>query len=260
VLISKFAKRATRSADLDLMAGSAGFIIAGLIVARFNADADLIERLFPAVEKLYRLTTSGRGSRSILSDSNAGLAHGRAGVALAFLRWAEATGDFRFKTVAEALIQKDFEIIKTSPRNTIDHPNPLGWCHGSLGVAMAALGAHEPVTDLLDIAWKKRVIQEIVRTPPSHALCLCHGAIGQFEFLQLSQLHCEDQTIEAESWRRVLLGRIMGGHWVANAGHTLESPGLMLGLAGTGYSLLREALGKKIPSVLALEAPAVHVS
>jgi lantibiotic modifying enzyme len=260
MLISRFAKRAARSIDLDLMSGSAGFIISGLIVARFNADAELIERLLPAVERLYRLTTSGRRSRSILSESNAGLAHGQAGVALAFLRWAEAAGDVRFRAAAEALIQKDFEIIESSPRNAIG--DPLGWCRGSLGVAMAALGAHEPVTDLFDTTWKKGVIQEIALAPPRRSLCLCHGALSQLEFLQLvsSQLNCEGLTTEAESWRRALLGRIVGGNWVANTAHTLELPGLMLGLAGTGYSLLREVLGKGIPSVLALEASAVRVS
>jgi type 2 lantibiotic biosynthesis protein LanM len=261
MLINKFAKRAARTTDLDLMSGSAGFIVAGLIVARFNADAELIERLLPVVERLYRLTTSGRRSRSF-SDSNAGLAHGRAGVALAFLRWAEATGDIRFRTAAQPLIQKDLEIINSSPRNAIDHPNPLGWCRGSPGIAMAALSADDSVTDLFDTAWKTRVIREIALAPPSRALCLCHGTLGQLEFFRCvsSELQCDDQTSEIESWQRALLSRIVAGYWVANTAHTLELPGLMLGLAGTGYSLLREALGKGIPSVLALEAPAVHVS
>jgi lantibiotic modifying enzyme len=56
-----------------------------------------------------------------------------------------------------------------------------------------------------------------------------------------------------ERWRAALLGEIVGGHWVADWAHALESPGFMLGLAGTGYSLLRQAAGNRVPSVLVLE-------
>ena len=57
----------------------------------------------------------------------------------------------------------------------------------------------------------------------------------------------------ADEWRRLLLTRLLSGDWVADEGHSLESPGLMLGLAGTGYALLRASHPQHIPSVLTLE-------
>ena len=59
----------------------------------------------------------------------------------------------------------------------------------------------------------------------------------------------------ADEWRRLLLARLLSGDWVADEAQSLESPGLMLGLAGTGYALLRASYPHRIPSVLTVEPP-----
>jgi hypothetical protein len=41
-----------------------------------------------------------------------------------------------------------------------------------------------------------------------------------------------------------------GDYWIADEFQRLEPPGLMLGLAGTGYSLLRAARPQILPSLL----------
>ena len=43
--------------------------------------------------------------------------------------------------------------------------------------------------------------------------------------------------------------------WICGNPLGVESPGLMTGLAGIGYALLRLAAPAQVPSVLALEAP-----
>ena len=260
-IIRKFDKRAARTTDLDLITGLAGFIVATLVVARFNRDKGLVDNLRPAAERFYRLTTSPRRALPILKESETGLAHGRAGAALAFLRWAETTGEARFRTAGEDLLRKDFAIMEAargdpSAKNAADHPaDALGWCRGALGIAMAALGTRSPVTDLFDAAWFAGVAQDMARTRPSRPLCLCHGALGWLEFLSFADRRClgDDHMKEFEAWRNALLSEIVGGRWVADWAHALESPSLMLGLAGTGYSLLREAAGHRVPSVLLLE-------
>jgi lantibiotic modifying enzyme len=57
----------------------------------------------------------------------------------------------------------------------------------------------------------------------------------------------------ASAWRRQLMARVTGGDWIADELHGLEGPGLMLGLAGTGYALLHAAHPQRIPSVLSFE-------
>src|SRR5262249_2707607 len=117
IIINRFAKRAVRTPNLDLTMGVAGFVVAGLVVARFNRDKELLESLRPPVERLYRLTTSSRRPLPILKESEAGLAHGRAGAGLAFLRWAEVTRETRFRAAGENLIRKDFVIVEAARRN-----------------------------------------------------------------------------------------------------------------------------------------------
>jgi lantibiotic modifying enzyme len=43
--------------------------------------------------------------------------------------------------------------------------------------------------------------------------------------------------------------------WLSGIPLGVESPGLMTGLAGIGYALLRLAVPTRVPSVLVLEAP-----
>jgi lantibiotic modifying enzyme len=48
---------------------------------------------------------------------------------------------------------------------------------------------------------------------------------------------------------------IDGSGWITGLPHGIEAPGLLVGLAGTGYGMLRLAAPERVPSALAL-APA----
>ncbi len=89
----------------------------------------------------------------------------------------------------------------------------------------------------------------------SHSLC--HGDLGNLDFLLEAARRLRDPglerrvyalaagvlaSVEAEGWRQ---GVPMGG----------DTPGLMAGLAGLGYGLLRLAEPDRVPSVLLLEPP-----
>jgi len=259
--IRRYVGRATRATDLDLITGLAGFIVAALVVARHNRDSELVEMLRPAVERLDRLTAAAPRHRtpSVLAESQTGLAHGRAGPGLALLRWAESTGEAHFKAAGEVLIAKDLAIMETARRNSTNptaiRGDPVGWCRGSLGIAIAALAARPPVANLFDVSWAKGVAKEMVCSRPSRPLCLCHGALGRLEFLSFTGrrlMRKVDPDNQLQAWRAALLGEIVGGRWVADFVHALETPTLMTGLAGTGYALLRQAVGERVPSVLVL--------
>ena len=43
--------------------------------------------------------------------------------------------------------------------------------------------------------------------------------------------------------------------WLCGIPHGIETPGLMIGLAGVGYGLLRLAAPNDVPSVLVLAPP-----
>ncbi|HET8844058.1 MAG TPA: lanthionine synthetase LanC family protein, partial [Ktedonobacteraceae bacterium] len=83
------------------------------------------------------------------------------------------------------------------------------------------------------------------------------GALGNAElFLVASQLlnRRADQE-RLEKALALIVGSIEAYGQVTGAPLGMETPGLMIGLAGTGYELLRLAQPDKVPSVLLVAPP-----
>jgi lantibiotic modifying enzyme len=75
------------------------------------------------------------------------------------------------------------------------------------------------------------------------------------------------QTFDDPQWRAqvnriaaIVLESIHRDGWLCGVPLGVESPGLMTGLAGIGYELLRLAEPRRVPSVLMLEPPMPHLS
>jgi lantibiotic modifying enzyme len=86
---------------------------------------------------------------------------------------------------------------------------------------------------------------------------LCHGDLGNLELVTVAA-----ETLDRPDWAE-RAGRIAGGILAGLRergplfglpGRT-EPPGMMTGLAGIGYGLLRLAAPERVPSVLILEGP-----
>jgi lantibiotic modifying enzyme len=82
---------------------------------------------------------------------------------------------------------------------------------------------------------------------------LCHGDLGNLEFLDAAGAVLNDPAIDRISRNVVtsVLPDIASGGWRCGTPYGVESPGLMTGLAGIGYGLLRLA-DPQTPSVLLL--------
>lgn len=52
-----------------------------------------------------------------------------------------------------------------------------------------------------------------------------------------------------------LLATMRAQGWLSGIARPIETPGLMFGLAGTGYALLRLADPERVPSILVLDPP-----
>jgi lantibiotic modifying enzyme len=83
------------------------------------------------------------------------------------------------------------------------------------------------------------------------------GTSGNLEFLAQAAAKLEDGdlTREAERMASTILVDIEQHGWRCGTPLGVETPGLLAGLAGIGYGLLRTARPDIVPSVLALEAP-----
>jgi type 2 lantibiotic biosynthesis protein LanM len=122
-----------------------------------------------------------------------------------------------------------------------------GWCSGDAGITLARLSAGAPA-DL------ESYLRTAAERPVLADLSLCHGELGAVEpLLWLS----ERDHPAAEAVRRRRAGLVLaavqqyGPHCGTPRGVT--SPGLLTGLTGIGYGLLRLGFSGQIPSVLLLE-------
>jgi lantibiotic modifying enzyme len=86
---------------------------------------------------------------------------------------------------------------------------------------------------------------------------LCHGSLGNLELLLKASATYESVSLRDQTYLRAssILDAIDAAGWLCGVPLGVETPGLMLGLAGIGYQLLRLAHPQSIPSVLLLEPP-----
>jgi lantibiotic modifying enzyme len=85
-------------------------------------------------------------------------------------------------------------------------------------------------------------------------MSLCHGELGVTEALMvLGQRGHEEAAVAATRHAGLLLGAIDRGGVRCGTPHGVVSAGLLNGLAGIGYGLLRLGFAHRVPSVLLLE-------
>jgi lantibiotic modifying enzyme len=208
-----------------------------------------------------------------------GFSHGAAGIVLSLLRLAEVSGEERFRQTALDALAYERSLFSPRWQNWPDlredpatatgmesqeqtqheeeHTFMTAWCHGAPGIGLARLASLEYIDDAaireeIDIALKTTVAEGFGR---NHSLC--HGDFGNLETLlvaaqTLDQSHYHEQLQHITA---MLLDSFKTHGWVTGVPLGLETPGLMTGLAGIGYELLRLAEPEKVPSVLLLAPP-----
>jgi lantibiotic modifying enzyme len=201
-----------------------------------------------------------------------GLAHGAAGIALALLELATATGEARFRTAAEQAIAYERALFlpalgtwadphhpetdAPSEATTLDH-FIHGWCYGAPGIGLARLAALPHLDDPLLYDEIQAATAVALKASFGYNHSLCHGDLGNLELLmQASAVSPDAHLLSAvQNLTSSVLEQITQHGWICAVPMAVETPGLMIGLAGIGYGLLRLARPNDVPSVLQLAAP-----
>lgn len=257
----------------DIVDGAAGCI--GSLLA-LHASGQATDALAVAIRCGDRLVSCARpmphGVGWIpqkVTTPLAGFAHGAAGVAWALLHLAAATGEARFRTTARAAIAYERSLFSPEAANWADvrpstaaeartegHPSFMtAWCHGAAGIGLARLRS----LSQLDDAQVREEIEIALKTTVAHRFggshCLCHGELGNLDLLLEARRSSGDSR-----WTPVIDEAAAATlHDIETCGYScgspggVETPGLMTGLAGIGYGLLRLAQPAVVPSVLVLE-------
>jgi type 2 lantibiotic biosynthesis protein LanM len=261
----------------DIIEGAAGCIGALAVLYRRRPSDGTLQAAIACGDRLLACAERLEGGMVGWSKSMAlqrpltGFSHGAAGIAWALLELAALSGLGRFRATAlEALAYEralyaheeqnwpDLRVFAADQRTPDGRPGFRAmWCHGAAGIGLGRLSSLRH----LDDATSRAEIATALRTTAAHGFgeshALCHGDLGNLELLMQAGRVLDDAHWRREAWRMAsaILASIERSSWVCGTSLAVESPGLMTGLAGIGYGLLRLAEPARVPSVLVLEPP-----
>jgi type 2 lantibiotic biosynthesis protein LanM len=257
----------------DVMGGAAG-CIAGLLALHAAAPSDdFVTAAVECGDHLLRSaqeTAVGIGWPSALYKVPlAGFSHGASGIATFLLRLAGLSGQPRFKDAATAALAYERSLFDSHHGNWADlrpadavrrAPAPMvAWCHGAAGIGLSRLCMlSEP-----DEQISQREIAVAMEATLSSGFgdnhCLCHGDFGNLDFLLQAA-----ETLTHEGWKADvqrltlrILDDVERNGWRCGINKPVDTPGLMTGLAGIGYGMLRLAAPQIVPPVTRLCPPRI---
>ena len=272
--------RVPEDTELDVVAGSAGSLEGLLALYRASGSRIALRAAVRCGERLLDTARPTGGGISWLiriggDELQTGFSHGASGIALALLDLSEVTGDARFRQAALGAFEFEREHfwpdltrwMDEGPMDVARAPHvtaaaaektmAMTWCYGAPGVGLARLGA-------LRLLGESRLEEELQRAVgvtlqsgfgKNHSLC--HGDLGNLDLIHEAYRRDGDKQLgEAVAClSRAILASFEKEGWLCGTVGGIEAPGLMNGLAGIGYGLLRLVNPERVPSVLLMEAP-----
>lgn len=265
---------------LDVIAGCASAIPALIHLGKRHDRKELV---LSAVGQAERLLAAGVMDATGLSWPSLmpkhrnllGYAHGVSGMGMALLEAHAVSGNEALLHGAREALRYErswFDATRQGwPDFRIDHITPgaaaqaptcnCSWCAGSSGIGLSRLRLMElQPADEVAVIEVNAALQDASRVLTTPAvpqdLCLCHGLAGIADFILSAGIQLKQDAISAhaEQVGKFIIEQYLDLELPIPCGvqQRGEAPGLMLGIAGIGYFLLRLADRQNLPSVLLL--------
>ncbi|WP_141434323.1 type 2 lanthipeptide synthetase LanM family protein [Bacillus sp. 03113] len=256
----------------DLIAGSAGVILVALRIYSLTGNKECLNLAVKAGNHLLaKARKMNKGIGWAFEKEGCvpigGLAHGAAGFSWAQMELSKISGDEKFLEAALQALTFERTLFDEGAGNWKDvqpegirystGTSAVKWCHGAPGIAMGRIMSFRLYPD----DHIRKEIEIALNTTLHHGFgvshCLCHGDLGNLDAMLLA-----GEVLEQEAWKKTALAcgtRVLKeaekSGWICGIPHGLATPGLMTGMAGIGYGLLRLANSKAVPSILTLGGP-----
>ncbi|MGH8625117.1 MAG: type 2 lanthipeptide synthetase LanM, partial [Gammaproteobacteria bacterium] len=273
-IVARLAEPIRADDQHDIIAGAAGCIASLLsLYAVRRSEATLIaarccgDHLLDAAHQVG--STASWTAKNVAELPVAGFSHGAAGIAHALLALFRASGDRRYRATAQAAIEFERTLYSPTDKNWLDRRDGHGhrqtdagscmtaWCHGAPGIGLARLRALGYGDDRAVRGEIAAALASTLNHGFGHNHSLCHGDLGNLEFLFEASRVLQDPALKFQVGQIAasVLDSIRRDGYLCGIPSRQETPGLMNGLAGIGYGLLRLAVPDRVPSVLTLDPP-----
>jgi type 2 lantibiotic biosynthesis protein LanM len=254
--------------QLDVIGGCAGGILGLLRLHRDSPSADVLARAAKCGDHLLAQPRRGGNGGSWIGQGSGerplnGMSHGAAGFAYALASLAAATGRDDFADAAAQCIAFENASYDAQRGNWPDLRDDqestwtCQWCHGAIGIGIArAASAKRGLMDATLLTSDVRnALTGVERRWPGPIDTLCCGTLGSIEFVceAADALGRSDlRELAAQRLAAVMADAAASGDYRWNVGKRQFNLGLFRGLAGVGYTLLRQA-DRTLPNVLIWE-------
>jgi lantibiotic modifying enzyme len=255
--------------QLDVMGGSAGGILGLVRLYRETRSGDVLMRATKCGDHLLGQSRVGRADLRSWSGQGSsgqvlnGMSHGAAGYAYALALLSAATGRADFAKAAWECIAFENSNYDPERNNWPDSRDPARptwpcqWCHGAVGVGLARLAMSKrcEVDSRFIAADIRNAVDAAERRWPSAVDTLCCGTLGSIELLWEAGgvlARTDFRDLASRRLMTVVKTAAAKGDYRWNIGHGKFNLGLFRGLAGVGYTILRQ-VDQSLPNVVIME-------
>ena len=271
-LITRLCKLPTDTCDIDFISGSCGTlaILSGLhAIIPHHRLQNAISRRVDQIAHALSLDENGLLHSRDGSPVLTGISHGMSGAILSLSKAYAATKDRRIIPLVERFIRSENTLKRDGfwldLRECSQSQHFTKWCHGDGGILLARLAVLSSMEALLSSALVDEVNNDIaccVSNLLSHGLnngyTLCHGDFGNLMCLNMFyRARADSDAVERINQ---LMGAVTHDYFQSTSIQRDLFPelGLMTGISGIGYSLLKH-IDPSLPNVLSLELiPPLH--
>src|SRR6185369_3023439 len=244
--------------------GSAGAIVPLLMLAGKTGDETYVRIASQLGDLLHERAKHRNGhaywTNNILSpEGMGGFAHGVTGIGWALTQLARATGSARHEQLAHEAFAFEDALFDEEEQNWRDlrmlegSKTAAAWCHGAVGIGLAHLDLDPALTHASTRKFVRRAAAATWRMGMGSNHCACHGDLGAWELLDqaIAVGEAPEELSSSYLLDMILSSLEQHGPSCGMRGKAF-APGLLPGLGGIAYQLLRAHTEHDLPSILTL--------
>jgi type 2 lantibiotic biosynthesis protein LanM len=247
----------------DLLSGSAGAIVPLLALADKTRDKNYVTIASQLGDLLCERAKHQNGHAywpvTDAPEGMGGFAHGVTGIGWALTHLARATGSARYEQLAQEAFAFEDALFDEQEQywrdlRKLGGPTTIAaWCHGAAGIGLAHLNLDPTLTHASTRKYLRRAAAATWRMGMGSNHCACHGDLGSWELLDQAIAAGEaPEELSSSSLLDMILSSLEQHGPSCGMRGKAFAPGLLPGLGGIAYQLLRAHPEHDLPSILTL--------